>query len=98
MGQVQVGEELLGADGRPVLVVAATEVMTGRPCYEVVFDDQTSIVADAEHQWVTTTRADRRLAYAAAGRTPSGDPARADYRAPVSVRTTAEIAASLRRK
>jgi len=97
MGQVQVGEELLGADGRPVSVVATTEVMTGRPCYEVVFDDQTSIVADAEHQWVTTTRADRRLAYAAAGRGPSGDPAFADYRTPVSVRTTAEIAASLRR-
>ncbi len=97
MGQVQVGEELLGADGRPVLVVAATEVMTGRPCYEVVFDDQTSIVADAEHQWVTTTRADRRLAYAAAGRRPSGDAALADGRTPVSVRTTAEIAASLGR-
>jgi replicative DNA helicase len=59
MGDVQVGDWLLGADGRPVKVVAATAVMTGRPCYEVVFDDGTVIVADAEHQWQTDTRAPR---------------------------------------
>jgi replicative DNA helicase len=67
MGQVRVGDRLLGADGRPITVTAATEVMLDRPCYEVVFDDLTTIVADAEHQWVTTTAADRRLAYAAVG-------------------------------
>src|ERR1700735_1660784 len=64
MGKVAVGDQLLGADGRPVRVVAVTEVMQDRPCYEVVFDDKTSIVADAEHQWVTTTQADRTLAHA----------------------------------
>jgi replicative DNA helicase len=55
MGEVQVGDWLLGADGQPTPVVAATEVMTGRPCYEVEFSDGTVIVADAEHQWRTTT-------------------------------------------
>jgi len=60
MGEVRVGDHLLGADGRPTRVVAATEVMTGRPCYEVEFSDGTVIVADAEHQWRTTTRATRR--------------------------------------
>jgi replicative DNA helicase len=34
--------------------------MYGRPCYEVEFNDGTVIVADAEHQWRTTTRASRR--------------------------------------
>jgi replicative DNA helicase len=53
MGDVAVGDHLLGADGRPTRVVAATEVMHERPCYEVVFSDGTRIVADAEHQWVT---------------------------------------------
>ncbi len=53
MGDVAVGDELLGADGRPTRVVAATEVMLGRPCYEVEFSDGTVIVADAEHQWLT---------------------------------------------
>jgi replicative DNA helicase len=55
MGEVQAGDFLLGADGRPTRVVAATEVMTGRPCYEVEFSDGTVIVADAGHQWRTTT-------------------------------------------
>jgi replicative DNA helicase len=55
MGEAQVGDFLLGADGRPTRVVAATEVMTGRPCFEVEFSDGTVIVADAGHQWRTTT-------------------------------------------
>jgi replicative DNA helicase len=60
MGDVQVGDLLIGADGKPTRVVAATEVMHGRTCYEVEFSDGTVIVADAEHQWETTTRARRR--------------------------------------
>ncbi|MEV0586551.1 replicative DNA helicase [Nonomuraea sp. NPDC050310] len=60
MGEVRVGDQLIGADGRPTRVVAATEVMHGRPCYEVEFSDGTVIVADAQHQWRTTTRASRR--------------------------------------
>ena len=57
MGEVQAGDYLIGADGKPTRVLAATEVMHERPCFEVEFDDGTVIVADAEHQWRTTTRA-----------------------------------------
>ncbi|MDV3123434.1 replicative DNA helicase [Mycobacterium sp. 21AC1] len=53
MGEVAVGDKLIGADGEPTTVVAATEVMVGRPCYEVEFSDGTVIVADAQHQWPT---------------------------------------------
>lgn len=60
MGDVQVGDELYDAHGRPTRVVAATEVMLERPCYEVEFSDGSVIVADAQHQWVTETRATRR--------------------------------------
>jgi replicative DNA helicase len=59
MGEVAVGDLLLDAHGRPTRVVAATEVMTERPCYEVHFSDGAVIVADAEHQWLTTPFADR---------------------------------------
>ncbi|BBZ42356.1 replicative DNA helicase [Mycobacterium conspicuum] len=55
MGDVAVGDELLDADGRPTRVVAATEVMLGRPCYEIEFSDGTVIVADAQHRWPTGT-------------------------------------------
>ena len=53
MGDVAVGDELLDADGQPTRVVAATDVMLGRPCYQVEFSDGTVIVADAAHQWPT---------------------------------------------
>ncbi len=57
MGEVAVGDQLIDAEGRPTSVVAATEVMTDRPCFEVEFSDGTVIVADAQHQWLTETRA-----------------------------------------
>ena len=53
MGEVAVGDQLIGPDGEPTRVVAATEVMIGRPCYEVEFSDGTVIVADEQHQWPT---------------------------------------------
>ena len=62
MGEIRVGDELLGADGRPTRVVAATGVMAGRPCFEVTFSDGAVLVADAEHQWLTSTPAARRAA------------------------------------
>jgi replicative DNA helicase len=55
MGDVEVGDYLLSAAGSPTQVVAVTEVMTGRPCYELSFDDGTTVIADAEHGWVTGT-------------------------------------------
>jgi replicative DNA helicase len=54
MGDVAVGDQLLDADGAPTPVVAATDVMLGRPCYEIEFSDGTMIVADELHQWPTT--------------------------------------------
>jgi replicative DNA helicase len=53
MGDVAVGDWLLGGDGEPTRVVAATDVMLGRPCYEVEFSDGSRVVADASHQWPT---------------------------------------------
>jgi replicative DNA helicase len=53
MGQVAVGDHLVGADGKPTRVVAATEVLHGRPCYEVEFSGGDVIIADENHQWLT---------------------------------------------
>ncbi|WP_028653754.1 replicative DNA helicase [Nocardioides halotolerans] len=65
MGEVQVGDQLYDAQGRPTTVVAATDVMTDRPCYELTFSDGSSIIADAQHQWLTETRAARKSTWAA---------------------------------
>ena len=66
--------------------------MLGRPCYEVEFSDGTVIVADAAHQWLTETRASRKSAQAAA----VGYKRSKNQRTFAAVRTTAEIAGSLR--
>ena len=62
MGEVQVGEDLLDADGRPTRVVAATPVLVDRPCYAITFSDGTTVIADAGHEWRASSRASRRAA------------------------------------
>lgn len=92
MGEVSVGDEVIAADGSPTTVVAATEVMPDRPCFRVTFDDGSIIVADAEHQWLTHTRASRKAAQEMIGR----DGPQSLQRSAPAVRTTAEIAETLR--
>jgi len=53
MGDIGVGDLLLDGTGFPTRVVAATDVMLGRPCFEIEFSDGTVIVADEQHQWPT---------------------------------------------
>src|SRR3989304_865215 len=51
MGAVQPGAMVFSADGSPVEVVGTSPVFVGRPCFEVVFSDGATIVADSEHRW-----------------------------------------------
>ncbi len=91
MGEVAVGDQLFGADGRPVTVVATTDVMNWRPCYEVEFSDGEIIVADGKHQWLSWTRAARRYDAQVRG-------CRRQYANPVppAIVTTEQIAGTLR--
>jgi deoxycytidine triphosphate deaminase len=59
MGGVRVGDVVFDERGQPCRVVAASEVMLGRPCLRVVFSDNQEIVADAHHQWLTFAKRDR---------------------------------------
>jgi replicative DNA helicase len=88
MGEVCVGDRLVGADGRPVRVAATTGVMRGRPCFEVEFSDGTVLVADAGHQWLTSDLAARRARRAARER--GGPP-----QVLPAIRTTAELAVAV---
>jgi hypothetical protein len=51
MGVVRVGDRLFDEGGNICNVVFATDIMLGRPCNEIVFQDGTRIVADDEHLW-----------------------------------------------
>ncbi|MGR7024246.1 dCTP deaminase [Geodermatophilus sp. URMC 62] len=80
MGELVVGDEVFDENGIPCRVVAATEVMLGRPCREVELSDGSLFTADASHLWVTTSKQERR----------PGRPRT------TSAKTTDEIAATLR--
>ena len=56
MGDVTVGDEVYGSDGRPTTVVAATGIMRDRRVYRIRFDDGEEVVADANHEWVVEDR------------------------------------------
>ncbi len=55
MGELSPGQEVFAGDGSTTQVIFATPVMTGHECFRVRFSDGAEVVADAEHQWVTTT-------------------------------------------
>jgi deoxycytidine triphosphate deaminase len=80
MGELAVGDEVFDENGAPCRVVAATEVMLGRPCREVELSDGSLFIADAAHLWVTTSKQERR----------PGRPRTS------SAKTTDDIAATLR--
>ncbi len=87
MGAVEAGDHLIDAAGTPTRVIATTDVMVDRPCYQLTFDDGTTVIADADHQWLTDTEASRRASR-------ESGPYRQAARA--AVRTTKEIAATCR--
>lgn len=54
------GDYVFGADGLPTRVIGESPVYLNRQCYEVVFDDGSKIIADADHNWITTTKLERK--------------------------------------
>ena len=60
MGELEVGDLVFAESGQPTVVVAATDAMLGRPCREVRFSEGTTVVCDADHQWVTVNKNGRR--------------------------------------
>jgi replicative DNA helicase len=62
MGDLIRGDVVFDEKGHATCVVAAFDIMHHRTCYEVVFSDGSSIVADAEHEWASYTTTDRSWA------------------------------------
>lgn len=83
MGDLGVGSMVIGSDGRATKVVGVYP-QGEQDIYRVWFDDGAYADATADHLWYTKTHSERR-SKAAGGR-------------PGSVRTTSEIAATLRNK
>jgi hypothetical protein len=59
MQDIKPGDYVFAPDGTSTMVVAASEIMHNRPCYEIQFNCGEKIVADAQHLWATTTEQER---------------------------------------
>lgn len=62
MKHICVGDVLFDEKGNHCKVTNVTGIMNERPCYRITFNDGTTVVADAEHQWMTDTCKSRRSA------------------------------------
>lgn len=86
MGEIQVGDLVLDADGTPTLVTATTEIMTGHDCYEISFSTGERIISDADHLWEVTDETTCKRHIMTAGELRSGN-----NQARYSVRTAAPL-------
>lgn len=99
MGAIEVGDMVYDENGNPTRVDFVSEVMYDRPCYRVEFSDRTSIVADAEHLWVTSNPDRKPKTYTTeeiAGSLYRGKPGRVSF-GPKGISTNTEYAHRLPR-
>ncbi|WP_297504769.1 terminase large subunit [Ferrovum sp.] len=59
MADLQVGDQVFDERGRPCAVTAVSDILHERPCYRVNFSTGESVVADADHEWLTHAKVDR---------------------------------------
>ena len=83
---IHVGDKVFGSNGRVCNVTGESNVFTDRECFSVEFSSGESIIADADHLWVTDTRKDRDRLKGRNGKTQGARP---------SVKTTKEISETL---
>src|SRR5215472_18578205 len=53
MGELVTGDLVFDEKGYPTRVTAAFDIMHEHKCYEVMFSDGSTLIADAEHEWVS---------------------------------------------
>lgn len=58
VSEIKVGDVLYGSDGKPTKVIAIPYEGT-RPCYKIIFDDKSEVVAGREHKWICQTERNR---------------------------------------
>lgn len=56
------GDFVFNEFGKPVKVIATSEIFHNHKCYRVTFEDGDEIIADAQHLWTVQTKGSRRIA------------------------------------
>jgi hypothetical protein len=63
MGDLQVGDAVFDEHGKICQVTLVTPIRNDRKCYRLIFDDGSTLVADADHRWRTQTYKQRKNEY-----------------------------------
>lgn len=56
LGDIVVGDFVIGRDGRPARVAGLSPIHEDRACYRITFADGTEVVTDATHRWSALDR------------------------------------------
>ena len=59
MGDLEVGDVIFDENGQKTQITHVYPFLENRKTYEVIFNDGSRLVADAEHLWATSNRLDR---------------------------------------
>lgn len=60
MGEVEVGDYVIGADGKPTCVEWKSEVHLGNRVFKITFDTGEVVKADADHLWLAHSKSERK--------------------------------------
>lgn len=58
---IEVGDLVFGSNGSPCSVTFVSDIYSENNCYEVLFSDGTSTIADADHKWIICNWEYKRL-------------------------------------
>ena len=56
IADIQPGDAVYSSQGTPTTVVAISPIYTDHQCYRVTFDDFTSVIVDAGHEWTVRSK------------------------------------------
>lgn len=54
------GDYVFDENGQPTLVIGESPIFTDHKCYELTFDDGSTLVADEQHNWLTHSKKERK--------------------------------------
>lgn len=61
MGQLKVGDEVLGRDGQPTKVTFVTPIQYNHQCFKVSFEDGETVIADKDHNWYVRDKSNKEF-------------------------------------
>ena len=63
MGELEADDYVFDENGKPTKIIDTSEIFYNHDCYEIEFDDDEKIIADADHLWYVKNRFNDRFGF-----------------------------------